>query len=503
MKVTQEKLPASQIGLEIEITPEMSKQAYEKTLQDFTRSANIPGFRKGKVPRQVLIQRFGSTRIKATVLESLIQDSLKQAVEQEKIDAIGEFELRSPFEELINQFEPGAAITFAAAVDVPPEVTIDSYTGLSVKAEEVKPNLDRVDEVIDNHRNQAATLVPVEGRPAEVGDVAVVDFTGRYADTEAGEPGEEFPGGSATDFQLDLEEGKFIPGFIDGIIGMNTGETKEVTVTFPEDYPQPDLADQPAVFSITLKDLKAKELPELDDDFAQEVSEFETLAEFRESLESRFQKEAEQKTKANKEQALLEELVKHVEIDLPETLVRREADYMLTQTAMQLSQQGIDIKQMFTRDVIESLRERSRPEAVTRIKRTMALGEVAKRESIKVEPEAIDAKVEEMMAEYAGEDIDRDRLRQVVEEDLLKEKILGWLEEHGTVELVPEGSLEPEVEALEADAASADEPDPETIAMPDAASADEGDVETIDVEVIPESTEAPAEASDAAESEEA
>src|SRR4028119_2330162 len=105
MKVTQEKLPASQIGLEIEITPEMSKQAYEKTLQDFTRSANIPGFRKGKVPRQVLIQRFGSTRIKATVLESLIQDSLKQAVEQEKIDAIGEFELRSPFEELINQFE--------------------------------------------------------------------------------------------------------------------------------------------------------------------------------------------------------------------------------------------------------------------------------------------------------------------------------------------------------------------------------------------------------------
>jgi len=276
-----------------------------------------------------------------------------------------------------------------------------------------------------------------------------------------------------------------------------------VTVTFPEDYPQPDLADQPAVFSITLKDLKAKELPELDDDFAQEVSEFETLAEFRESLESRFQKEAEQKTKANKEQALLEELVKHVEIDLPETLVRREADYMLTQTAMQLSQQGIDIKQMFTRDVIESLRERSRPEAVTRIKRTMALGEVAKRESIKVEPEAIDAKVEEMMAEYAGEDIDRDRLRQVVEEDLLKEKILGWLEEHGTVELVPEGSLEPEAEALEADAAIADEPDPETIAMPDAASADEGDVETIDVEVIPESTEAPAEASDAAESEEA
>lgn len=449
MKVTQEKLPASQIGLEIEVPPEMSKQAYEKTVKDFTRNANIPGFRKGKVPRQVVIQRIGSTRIKATVLETLINDSLKQAVEQEKIDAIGEFELKTSFEDLVSQFEPGSPLIFSAAVDVPPDVEIDSYAGLTVQAEEIKPDPDRVNTVIENYRNQNATLVPVEGRAAQEGDVAIVDFTGRHADKD-GEAGEEFPGGSASDFQLDLEEGKFIPGFIEGMFGMNVGETKEVEVTFPEDYPQPDLAGAPAVFSITLKELKAKELPELDDDFAQEVSEFETIAEFRESLETRFQKEAEQKTKANKEQALLDELVKHVTIDLPDTLVRREADYMLTQTAMQLQQQGMDIKQLFTRDVVESLRERSRPEAISRIKRTMALGEVAKRESIKVEPDEISAKVEEMMAEYANEDIDRDRLRQVIEEDLLKEKILAWLEEHGTVELVPEGSLTPpETEEME------------------------------------------------------
>jgi trigger factor len=450
MKVTQEKLPASQVGLEIEITPEMSKQAYEKTLQNFTRSANIPGFRKGKVPRQVLIQRFGATRLKAAVIEELIEDSLKKALEQEKIEAIGSFELRSSFEDLVNQYEPGSALTFSAAVDVPPEVKIDQYTGLQVQAEEVKYEPDRVDQVLDNYRRQSATLVPVEGRPAQAGDVAVVDFVGTEAETPEGEEPKEIPGGSATDFQLDLEEGKFIPGFIEGMIGMNPGETKEIAVSFPDDYAQPDLASKPVVFSVTLKDLKERELPELDDDFAQDVSEYETIAELRESLESRFQKEADDKTKTNKEQALLEELTKHIEVEIPETLLKREVDYMLTQTAMQLSQQGMDIKQMFTRDIIEQLRQRSRPEAETRIKRTLALGEVAKRESLRVEPPEVDAKVRELLEDFKGQDVDQDRLRQVVEEDLLKEKILGWLEERGTVELVPEGSLKPVEEIDEA-----------------------------------------------------
>src|SRR5579883_724114 len=147
MKVTQEKLPASQIGLEIEITPEMSKQAYEQVIQKFTRSANIPGFRKGKVPRQVLIQRFGSVQLKATALEELIDDSLKQALEQEKIDALGNFQLRSSFDELVSQFQPGSALTFSASVDVQPDVVLNEYTGFQLQAEEIKPDPERVDQV--------------------------------------------------------------------------------------------------------------------------------------------------------------------------------------------------------------------------------------------------------------------------------------------------------------------------------------------------------------------
>ncbi|MDX2213859.1 MAG: hypothetical protein SFY66_11290, partial [Oculatellaceae cyanobacterium bins.114] len=158
-------------------------------------------------------------------------------------------------------------------------------------------------------------------------------------------------------------------------------------------------------------------------------------------------KEVEEKTQSNKEQAILNELVKHVEVELPETLIKQEINYMLTQTAMRLENQGMDIKQMFTPELVERLREQSRPEAIARIQRTMALGEVAKRESLKVEPAEIEAKVTEMLNDFAGQDVDMNRLRQVVEEDLLKEKVFGWLEQHSTLELVPEGSLNPVEEA--------------------------------------------------------
>lgn len=459
MKVTQEKLPASQVGLEIEITPEMSKQAYERVLQEFTRSTNIPGFRKGKVPRQVLIQRFGPTRIKAAAVEDLVDKALKEALQQEKIEAIGNFQLRSSFEELITQFEPGNPLTFSAAVDVQPEVDLQQYQDLSVQAEEVKPEEGKVDTVLGNYQTQMATLVPVEGRAAQKGDTAVVDYHGRF--TPAGEDAEEqdVPGGQAEDFQVELDDGKFIPGFIDGIVGMNAGDTREVSVTFPEDYPQEELAGCPATFSMTLKELKEKELPELDDDFAQDASggDYQTIADLRESLEKRFTEEAEQKTKSNKEQAILDELITKIEVELPETLVEREVEFMITQTAMQLQNQGVDIKLLLNQETLPMLKDRSRPDAIDRIKRTLALGEVAKRESLTTSDSEINDRVREVMADLEGRDVDPERLRTAVAEDLLKEKILDWLEEHNTVELVPEGSLKKEEEDLEDDAIDVDE----------------------------------------------
>ncbi len=459
MKVTQEKLPASQVGLEIEITPEMSKQAYERVLQEFTRSTNIPGFRKGKVPRQVLIQRFGPTRIKAAAVEDLVDKALKEALQQEKIEAIGNFQLRSSFDDLITQFEPGNSLTFSAAVDVQPEVDLQKYQGLSVQAEEVKLEEGKVDTVLGNYQTQMATLVPVEGRAAQKGDTAVVDYHGRFTPADENAEKQDVPGGQAEDFQIELDDGKFIPGFIDGIVGMNAGETKEVSVTFPEDYPQEELAGRPATFTMTLKELKEKELPELDDDFAQDASggDYQTIADLRESLEKRFTEEAEQKTKSNKEQAILDELMTKIAVELPETLVEREVEFMITQTAMQLQNQGVDIKRLLNQETLPMLKERSRPDAIDRIKRTLALGEVAKRESLTTSDPEINDRVREVMADLEGRDVDPERLRTAVAEDLLKEKILNWLEEHNTVELVPEGSLKKEEEDLEDDAIDGDE----------------------------------------------
>ena len=475
MKVTQEKLPASQIGLEIEITPEMSQQAYDKTLQEYMRSVNIPGFRKGKVPRQVLIQRVGSVRIKAAVVEDLIQSGLERALEQEKIEAIGQPELKSAFETLVEQFQPGSALTFAAAVDVAPQVTVKQYSELEIQAEEFKYDPDRVDSMLEDYRKRSSTLVPVE-RAAQEADLATVDFTGRLTGELAEGESAEIPGGSAQDFEIELSEGRFIKGFTEGVIGMTVGETKEVEVAFPDDYPQADLAGKPAAFTITLKELKERELPELDDEFAQEVSEFETLAALRESLEARLQKEAEQKTIQSKQEAVLNKLVEQLEADLPETMLRREVDYSVTQTAMQFAQQGMDIKKTFTPEIVSMLREQARPEALNRLKRTLVLGEIAKQESISVDDEAITAKMAEMLVEYAGQDVDPDRLREAVTEDLLREKIFAWLEERNSIELLPEGSLQPaesELEELEA---------------PEAATATV-EVEAVEVEATVEVTE--------------
>lgn len=489
MKVTQEKLPASQVGLEIEIPAETSQKAYEQTVQKFMRQATIPGFRKGKVPRQVILQRFGVTSLKAATLEDLIDDTVQAAIKQAEIKAIGNFQLKIGFEELVQRYEPGTPLVFSASVDVQPEVNLQQYKGLSIKAEEVKFKPERVDEVLEGYREQVATLIPVESRSAQRKDIAVVDFKGMLASQEPDQAPEEFDGNEAQDFQLELEDGKFVEGFVDGMIGMLPGETKDVTAQFPESYSMPNLAGRTAIFTVTLKELKEKELPELDDDFAQEVSDFETLAELRESLEKRFAEEAEQRTKSNQEEALLDELLNYIEVDLPETLIEKEANYMLNQTAMELQNRGMDIRQLFSQETIPKLREEMRPEAIARIKRTLALGEVAKQESLDVSAAEISAKAESILEGMRDtQNIDRDRLNEVVAEDLLKGKIVDWLIENSTIELVPEGTLTPEAQTELADPATSTE-------ITAAAETIDVAAEAVEPVVVTPATEPPAEES--------
>lgn len=451
MKVTQEKLPESQIGLEIEIPAETSKQVYENIVKRLSRSINLPGFRKGKVPRHILLQRLGPKRVKAEALEKLVQDGLEKALKDEEIEAIGNYQLVSKFEELIETYEPGQPLTFSASVDVDPEVKLGEYKGLNITAEEVEYNPQEVDELLQKQREAQATLVPVEDRPAQMGDVAIADYSGRF--TAEGEEGEVIEGTAATDSQMELSEGQFIPGLVEGIVGMNPGDTKEIAVTFPEDYPREDLAAKDVVFTVTLKEIKEKELPDLDDDFAEEVSEFETMAELRESLEKQAQEKAKNQTDNNIKETLMTQLLEVVMLDPPATMIDRELETMLTQTAMQLQQYGMDVKGIFTQENIQAMKERSRPEAINNIKQNMAIKEIAKRENIVPTEEELQAKMAEIEAELSGETIDPERLRSFVMDDLTQDQTLAWLKEQSEINLVPAGTLkaEDEEEATESE----------------------------------------------------
>ncbi|MEG3438441.1 trigger factor [Pannus brasiliensis CCIBt3594] len=439
MKVTQEKLPASQIGLEIEIPAETSRSTYEKVVGKLARTASVPGFRKGKIPRQVLLQRLGTKAVKAAVLEELIEDGLKSALKQESIESLGQPKLLSKFEDLVESYAPGEAITFSASVEVPPTVTLGDYSDIAVTAEETVYDPESVEQWLSEKQQQIATLVPVEDRGAEMGDVAIVDYAGRDAET-----GEDIEDVRGTDLRVDLEPGRFIEGMVEGIVGMKPEEVKELPLKFPEDYPKEDIAGKAVIFTITMKELKVKELPELDDDFAGEVSDYETIAELRETLEKRAREQAEKETKDSINGALIDELVKRVRVELPETLIDREVSQLLTQTYMQMQQMGIDVRQLFNSESIPKMRENARPDAIENLTRVLAIQELAKAEGIEADEGSVKEKTDKILEQVSERDIDFDRLRAIVTEEVLTDKTLAWLEEKATVTLVPKGTLKTE-----------------------------------------------------------
>lgn len=444
MKVTQEKLPASQVGLEIEISAETSKNTYEKVIQNLARSAQIPGFRPGKVPRPILIQRMGQARIKSAAVEEMIQAALDEAIKQENIESLGNLQLVSSFEELVAKYQPGEPLSFSASVDVPPTVELGDYQKLEVTAEETPYDPEELEKWLSEKQEEKAILVPVEDRPAQLGDVAIIDYQGKSL-TEDGEVGEAIQGVQGTDFRVDLSEGRFIEGMIEGIAGMTPEETKDVTLTFPEDYPREDLANKPVIFTITLKEVKAKELPELDDDFAQEVSEFETFDELKESLEKRYKEQAETATKNSIHGALTKALVEISTADLPETLIERQVNQMLTQTAMQMEQMGLDIRKMLSAEIVPRMRAEIRPEAIERLTQALVLQKIAEVEGITAQPEAIETRIQEISEQLVGQDVDPDRLQEVITEEIVTQKTLDWLQEKANITLVAKGSLDTEV----------------------------------------------------------
>ena len=435
--------PGSRVALEVAIPGGRSQASYDAAVDKLSRSIKLPGFRKGKVPRPVLLQQIGPLRIRATALEDLVEVAFRDAVSQEMVAAIGRPELTEGFEVVLERFEPGNALTITLELDVEPTPKLKSTKGLKAEAEAISFDPARIDELIEQSRKQLATLVPVEGRPAASGDVAVLSFSGIYVDS-----GEAISGGSSDAMEVELEEGRMIPGFVEGVIGMAIGASKTIDCQFPDTYPQEDAAGRQSRFEISLKDLKCRELPALDDAFAQQASDKATLAELRADLETRLKDDAERRAKASRHDALLAALVQELEVELPETLVQQEIRNLVEQTAGQIAQQGMDVKKLFTPDLVRSLMDTSRPEAEERLRRSLALKALAAAEAIEVEAKELETKIKEISRGLSQQgNIDPERLRLAVADDLLRDKLLEWLEANSTITEKPAAAGEEQAKA--------------------------------------------------------
>jgi trigger factor len=480
MQVIQEKRPGSRVGLKIVVEADRVKRSYEKTLRQLEQNIQIPGFRKGKAPRNLVVRQVGRERILASAVDDLISEAIQQAFKEARLTPISRFELDDEVGQLLAQFNPEADFSFSGYVEVYPEARVGQYKGLTVTATRVDVKPEQIDQLIDRWRDQRATLLPVEDRPAQLGDVVVIDFAARDAE---GNPLDEM---TTQDFQLELKEDNFIPGFVAGIVGMQLDETKEIAATFPDDYFRKELAGKTVTFTVCLREIKAKELPELDDAFVQEISSFQTVAELREHLQKRLEQDALTQSEENLETALLNAILETTEVDLPETLIEQETTQLLAQSLQALRQEGIkpgELRKFLSElppETLNQLKERHRPEAIDRLRRTLALSAIVRQEQIAVGSTELDVEVEEVMAAYAqqGQKLDRERVRQAVYEGLLTDKVMAWLKSQTTVNWVDsEGNptqaptslagSEEKVEVPEAEF-EADEPEAEVSGIPEA-----------------------------------
>jgi trigger factor len=451
MKVTLEKLPASQVGFELEVEGQKSQAIYDRAVQKLVKTAEVPGFRKGKAPKQLIIRQFGTTQLKASVLEDLIEESLTQALKehQDQVKPIGQFQMRSPLEEVVANFEIGKPITFQAAIDVEPVASLKKYQGFEVKAEKAEPKLDSVDQMLHDFQVRRATLIPVEDRPAQSEDVVTVDYT--FTDAETNLPIKD---ADQEDQTFDLgQDSDGDSNIVDAIAGMSIGETKAIPALLDPEYWDEPMAGKSVIYNVTLKEIKTKELPALDDEFAQAISEKQTMVELREFLDQREIDTAAKKTKASVESSLLDALSEELEVEIPETLIDEEVNVLIRQQISYLNSRpdmrGF-VNQVFTRENMPQIVETARPEAIIRVKRSIAMAELAKQEKIEAPATEIDERVESVLKELDDvKNIDPARLRSMIETDIINEKVLVWLEQNSQIEFVAEGTLTPDAKSFD------------------------------------------------------
>ena len=401
MSLQVEKLEKNMAKLTIEVPAEELEAAIEKAYQKNKGKIQIPGFRKGKVPRKMIEQLYGKEFFYEDAANALIPEAYEKAVEECE-DTI----VSSPKVD-VTQIEGGKPFIFTAEVALKPEVTLGKYKGVEVEKIDITVSDEEVDADLNQQRENNSRMVTVERAVAD-GDVAVIDFEG-FVDDVA------FEGGKGENYSLAIGSHSFIDNFEEQLIGKNAGEDVEVNVTFPEEYQAKELAGKPAVFKVSIKEVKEKQLPELDDEFASEVSDFETLAEYKEDIRKKLSEKKEQDAKNAKEDAVIEAIIAEAQMEIPDAMIETQQRQMVDDFAQRLQMQGmnLDMYCQYTGQTPASMVESIKPQALKRIQSRLVLEAVAAAEKIEASEEDFDKEIEKMAASYQME---TDKVREIMGE---------------------------------------------------------------------------------------
>ncbi|MNW31419.1 Trigger factor [compost metagenome] len=389
MKATWEKIEKNLGVLEVEVEADRVSVALDKAFQKVVKKVNVPGFRKGKVPRTIFESRFGVESLYQDAIDILLPDVYSEAINQTEIFPVDRPEID------VEQFEKGQVFKFKAKVTVKPEVTLGDYKGIEVPAVNVEVSEEELSEELERLQQRHAELVVIDDEAAKNGDTVVIDFDGSV-------DGVAFEGGKAERYSLELGSGSFIPGFEEQVVGLATGDFKDVTVTFPETYHAEDLAGKEAVFKVKVHEIKRKELPALDDEFAKDVSEFDTLDEYKEDLKKQLASRKEQEAKGAKEAAVVDKVGENAEVEIPEAMVEGEVQNMVRDFDNRLRSQGMNLDMFlsFSGQTVDDLKGQMKDDATKRVRNNLVLEQVAKAEKIEATEEEINKELEDMASAY-------------------------------------------------------------------------------------------------------
>jgi trigger factor len=392
MSVQVEKLEKNMAKLTIEVAPEELEKAIEGAYQKNKSKISVPGFRKGKVPRQMIERMYGKEVFYEDAVNALIPEAYEKAVDECEEEIVS-----SPKIE-VAQVEAGKPFIFTAEVALKPEVKLGKYKGVKVEKADTEVTDEEVDKEIDKERESNARNIDVTDRAVKDGDIVTLDFEG-FVD------GTAFEGGKGENYPLTIGSGTFIPGFEEQLVGAEIGKETEVNVTFPEDYQAEDLKGKAAVFKCTVKEIKEKELPALDDEFASEVSEFETLAEYKADVKGRLEERKAKAAREAKEAAVIEEIIKDSDMEIPEAMIETQQRQMIDEFAQRIQMQGLTLEQyfQFTGASYDQMIEQVKPQAEKRIQSRLVLEAVAAAEKIEATEEDYEEELKSMAEAYQME----------------------------------------------------------------------------------------------------